>query len=108
MPLRRSIGGMSCHMTSPNEFLVHKDPIWREKSNFIITAELPEKDSSRQFEQLFARQLTEETFEICCIPFFLYDIALGDVVVTSPRGDRRYMVKDVLEPSGRYVFRVWF
>jgi hypothetical protein len=25
------------------EFVVHQEPVWRERSNFIINAELPEK-----------------------------------------------------------------
>jgi hypothetical protein len=95
-------------MTDANEFVVHQDPVWRERSNFIINAELAEKDRPRRFEQLFAKQVGEDRFEICCIPFFVYDIALGDVVVTSPRGGRKYVVDKVVEPSGRYVFRVWF
>jgi hypothetical protein len=45
---------------------------------------------------------------LCCIPFFLYDIALGDVVRTSAQGDRRYVLESVVSPSGRHVFGVWF
>jgi Domain of unknown function (DUF4265) len=41
-------------------------------------------------------------------PFFLYDIALGDIVHTRPREGRQYVLDKVTEPSGRYVFRVWF
>jgi hypothetical protein len=95
-------------MTKPNEFVVHQNPVWRSHSDFIINAELSEKDRPHRFEQLFARQLGDDRFEICCIPFFVYDIALGDIVVTSPSSDRKYVVKDVAERSGRYVFRVWF
>lgn len=51
-------------------------------------AELPEKDRPRRFEQLFAKQIGDDRFEICCTPFFLFDVALGDIVVTSPKGDR--------------------
>jgi hypothetical protein len=29
-------------------------------------------------------------------------------VATAPSGDRRFVVKEVVKPSGRYVFRVWF
>ena len=73
--------------------------------NFIINAELPE---AGRFEQLWARQRSDGTFEICCIPFFLYDVALGDVVQTTARGDRQYILSEVVSPSQRYVFRVWF
>jgi hypothetical protein len=95
-------------MTEAKEFVVHQDPVWRERSNFIINAELPEKDRPRRFEQLFARRVGDDRFEVCCIPFALYDVALGDIVATAPKGDRKYVLKEVAEPSGRYVFRVWF
>ena len=95
-------------MTDAKEFVVHQEPVWRERSNFIVNAELPEKDRPRRFEQLFVRRVGDDRFEVCCIPFFLYDIALGDIVTTGPKGDRKYVVKEVAERSGRYVFRVWF
>jgi uncharacterized protein DUF4265 len=90
------------------EFVVHPNPVWRERANFIVHAELPEQDRPRRFEQLWARQLVVDRFEVCCIPFFVFNIALGDVVTTSPKGGRKYVVAKVVEPSGRYVFRVWF
>jgi hypothetical protein len=95
-------------MTDAMEFVVHQDPVWRDRSNFIIDAELPEKDRPHRFEHLFAKQVSDARFEICCIPFFAYDIVLGDVVATSPKGNRKYVVDNVVLPSGRYVFRVWF
>jgi hypothetical protein len=90
------------------EFAVHGDPAWREHANFIINAELPEKDRPKRFEQLWVRQLADDRFEVCCIPFFVFDLALGDVVATSHGEDRKYVVREVVRPSGRYVFRVWF
>lgn len=83
------------------EEAVHPEPVWRDRANFIIGAALPEEGRT---EQLWARQIDERTFEICCIPFFLYDVALGDIVET----DERYDLVRVVEPSGRFVFRVWF
>lgn len=80
---------------------VHLEPAWRNRANFVIGAPLPEPGRA---EQLWARQISDDRFEICCIPFFLYDIALGDVVAT----DENHDVVRVVEPSGRYVFRVWF
>ena len=41
-------------------------------------------------------------FEVCCIPFFLYDVSLGDVVATNPD----YVLDRVVRASGRYTFRV--
>lgn len=90
------------------EFVVHQDPVWRERANFIVHAELPEKDRPKRFEQLWVRQLGDDRFELCCIPFFVFNLSLGDVVATSPKDGRKYVVDKVVEPSGRYVFRVWF
>lgn len=80
---------------------IHSDPVWRDRANFIIGAPLPEE---RRAEQLWAQQVGDQQFEICCIPFFLYDVALGDVVET----DAGFDLVRVVRPSGRYVFRVWF
>ncbi len=80
---------------------VHPEPVWRHRSNHIIAAELPEAGRA---EQLWARRVAEYRFELCCIPFYLYDVALGDVVET----DRTYRITKVIEPSGRFAFRVWF
>jgi hypothetical protein len=93
---------------SQEQFAVHQGPVWRERANFVIHAELPEEDHPKHFEQLWARQLSDDRFEVCCIPFFIYNLALGDVVATSPKGDLRYVVTRVVRQSGRYVFRVWF
>ena len=75
--------------------------MWGDKADFVIGAPLPEEGRA---EQLRARQLSDNRFEVCCIPFFVYDIALGDVVET----DADHNVTRVVEPSGRVVFRVWF
>lgn len=99
---------MSERSAADQEFVVHSEPVWRERSNFIINAELAEEDLPNRFEQLWARQVGDDRFEICCIPFFLFDVALGDVVATSPKEDRKYVLDHVVERSGRYVFRVWF
>jgi Domain of unknown function (DUF4265) len=90
------------------EFVVHEAPVWRARANFIVNAELRESDRPKRFEQLWTRQFGDDEFEVCCIPFFLYDVALGDVVQTSAEGELRYVVERVIKPSGRYVFRVWF
>lgn len=83
---------------------VHRDPVWRERSNFIIATAIDSANTDISTEQLWARKIDDRHFEICCIPFFAYDLALGDVVETD--GD--FLVRKVSTRSGRYVFRVYF
>lgn len=91
------------------KFATHREPVWRPRANFIVNAIIPDEDESQvQMEQLWVKKLTDDKFEMCCIPFFLYDIALGDVVSTRPQLGRRYVVDRAVAESGRYVFRVWF
>lgn len=79
----------------------HQDPVWRERSNFIFGANVIEEG---RWEQLWGRQVGDLKFEICCIPFFVYGMALGDVVET----DEDFMALGVVKAANRAVFRVWF
>ncbi|MBX3115171.1 MAG: DUF4265 domain-containing protein [Fimbriimonadaceae bacterium] len=78
----------------------HQEPIWRDRSDFVIAAKVDEAS----YEQLFAKRIEAHTFMICCIPFFVYDLNLGDIVET----DDAYFIQRRIENSGRYVFRVMF
>jgi hypothetical protein len=66
---------------------VHGNPVWGDRADFVIGAPLPEHGHA---EQLPARQLSDQRFELCAIPFFLYDIALGEssrqTSITTSRG----------------------
>lgn len=50
-------------MTAEEKFSIHREPAWRDKANFVINAKLPEEG---RFEQLWTRQVCEDTFELCC------------------------------------------
>lgn len=84
----------------------HQEPAWRDRSNFIIAAEIDPGDTDITSEQLWARKITDTEFEICCIPFFVYDLALGDIVRTAAEGNKQYIVDEVIRGSGHFTFRV--
>ncbi len=92
-------------MTGRGIFSVHAEPVWRDRADFIVNAPLSEEN---RFEQLWVRRVDDDVFEVCCIPFFLFDVALGDMVQTSPVGDLKYVVSQVVKSSGRWVFRTHF
>jgi Domain of unknown function (DUF4265) len=45
---------------------------------------------------------------LCCIPFFVYDLNLGDEVETRAEGEQRHVVDRVVRHSEHYTFRIWF
>jgi hypothetical protein len=92
-------------VTPIERFSVHEAPVWKERSDFIINAPLPE---AARYEQLWCKQKATDLFEVCCIPFFLYNVALGDIVRTIPSRGKKYILDSVVTPSGRFVFRVHF
>lgn len=66
-------------------------------------AALPER---HHYEQLWARR-DDDLFEICCIPFFVNDVSLGDLVRTQSRDGRTFVLDQVVRPSGHWTFRLW-
>lgn len=83
---------------------VHENPIWRDRSNFLIRVYLQENEGRGEWEQLWANQVDDKKFVLCCIPFFAYNLALGDEVET----DKNYIVQSVVRASGQYTLRIWF
>ena len=94
-----------CHsgeMAKPRHS-THQDPVWRDRSNWIIQVDLtPYGFDAETYEQLWVRTDDESSFEVCCVPFFTYGIALGDVIHLEDG------VPSVVRRSGRRVIRVAF
>jgi len=89
----------------PGDYVaVHENPVWRDKSDFIIRVYLEEKEGRSEWEQLWVKRVGDKTFSLCCITFFAYNLALGDEVAT----DANYVVQSVVRASGQFTFRVWF
>ncbi len=90
--------------------ITHDFPVWREKANFILAVRLsnqPDVSQQWKWEQLWARQIEENIFEICCIPFFAYGLAIGDLVTTTPKEEKQYVIDKVIKKSGYQTFRIW-
>lgn len=92
----------------PKDVAVHLNPIWRSRADFIVMARLEGEALEGRSEQLWARQLDENRFEICCIPFFVHDVDLGDHVEATLDDEGTYVIRRVVRKSGYYTFRAWF
>jgi len=80
----------------------HGEPVWRDRADSLIQVQLSFK-GTEYYEQLWARHVAADVFEVCCIPVFAYNLSLGDYVESS-----EYVVRQVVRRSGRYTFRVRF
>ena len=86
---------------------VHVHPAWRDKADFMLNIKIDSEDGALRYEQLWVKQHGDDLFEICCIPFFLYDLALGDKVRVVEQDGRR-VFEGAIEASGHHTFRIWF
>lgn len=82
----------------------HSTPVWRDRSNFVFAAYLGAKGGKNEWEQLWGQKVAPQRFVLCCIPFFVQDVALGDEVET----DSDFVLQRVVRQSGQVTFRVWF
>lgn len=83
---------------------VHQSPVWRDRANFVFAAHLGVKDGKNEWEQLWGQKTASRRFVVCCIPFFIHDVSLGDEVET----DADFVLQRVVRSSGQVTFRVWF
>ncbi|MER7512210.1 DUF4265 domain-containing protein [Streptomyces lavendulae] len=61
-------------------------------------------DLAGMLEQLWLREIEGGGYEICCIPFYAYGLALGDVVGKSGSDT----IDSLIRKSGRRALRVLF
>lgn len=89
-------------------YVLHAEPVWRDRADFIVNASV-EGISGVDAEQLWTRRDADNhLYEVCCIPFFVYDLALGDLISVRVGTDGSYLFDEVVERSGGYTFRIYF
>src|SRR3954451_22720771 len=93
-------------MASAKGIANHEAPIWRHKADFLIHVDLSPWGLPGKLEQLWTRRVSDNQFELCCVPFFPNGLHLGDIVETEPQGEWRFMVRRVIKESGRLDVRV--
>lgn len=83
---------------------VHMSPAWREQSNLLFTAAIEEHGDSPGREQLWGKIISKNTALLCCIPFFLYDLSIGDLCNISD--DFKFI--SVREAGDQDTYRIFF
>lgn len=77
----------------------HYSPV--HASDFFIRVDLSDFGMVGRYEQLWAKKETDKKFQICCVPFFTYGIALGDTVET----DDDFTFKRTIAKGGHKTLR---
>ena len=86
----------------------HPYPAWGDKADGIAYAGADNDGLPAGFyEELPTRRLGEN-YEICAVPLFARNVALGDIVSVSPDDEGRLIVTAVVQNSGRFDYRIWF
>jgi hypothetical protein len=88
---------------SPQDFIaVHHEPAWREYADFIFHAHIGIENGKNEWEQLWGRQTERNGVILCCIPFYAYDLSLGDELLLE-----NGIVSSVLVRSNQMTFRIY-
>lgn len=77
----------------------HPEPLYRDVPAYMVHVGL-EPGGRFQKEQLWTRQL-DEGLELRCVPFFAYELAVGDVFVVQAD-----LAHEVIRASGHGVARI--
>lgn len=89
--------------------IIHAYPTWQGEADSLVHVKVRERAISRQIlEQLWARRVSHDTFEVLSIPFFACGVAPGDIVRTETEAGIDRVLQGVMKASGHLVFRVWF
>ena len=82
----------------------HRSPIWKNRADFIFNTLIDSKNGRNEWEQLWGQRTAFDRVTLCCIPFFAYDISLGDEIEIGAD----LAPKEITQRSGQATFRVWF
>lgn len=108
---RRQLGHLQfdkTHSLPQINYKIHHHPVWRDRADAIVNAVVEHESTGDMQESLWARKLADGRYEICCIPFFIYDLALGDEVDTALDVAGKLVLRTVVERSGNQTFWLWF
>ena len=108
---RRQLGHLQfdkTHSVPQADYKIHHHPVWRDRADAIVHAGVEHERRGDIQESLWARKLADDRYEVCCIPFFVYDLALGDEVEIALNQAGKLVLQSVVKRSGNLTFWIWF
>ncbi|MFC8076348.1 DUF4265 domain-containing protein [Streptomyces sp. NPDC057307] len=92
-------------MSSQVSFIVHDEPAVRPDPAYIAMVDLSPFGFRDQMEQIWLRPLGDGRYEVCCLPFRVYGLAMGDIVSLDVEAK---VISEVVQASGNRIFRIFF
>ncbi len=91
----------------PDAIYTHPHPVWRDRINSALLIPIVAEAGERLYEQLWAAyDAQKDAFQICCVPFYVYEISLGDWLRVRETRTGGHKV-DIVEVSWHITLRVW-
>lgn len=81
--------------------LAHPRAVWGSRSDAAVAVTVPGEPGV--LELLAVRRVAAGRYEVCCLPFLLYEICLGDVVDVD---EATREITATVTDAGRFLFRV--
>ena len=91
-------------MSTEINFIVHDDPAIRPRRPRLAMIDLAPFEFEGQMEEVWLRTAGSGEYELCCLPFRVYGLALGDLVGLDEAGK---MVRSLIKPAGHRLFRAF-
>ncbi len=83
----------------------HDEAVWTEFADCTVLVRIPGVDDA--LERLTCRKVAEDQFSVCCLPFSLYNVCLGDTIrIVGVAPETPGVISEKVEDGGRYLFRV--
>lgn len=87
----------------PDFIATHPHPSWKNEADHIFRCTLKGADGRLEWEQMWGKRNEDGSIVLCCIPFFAYGLALGDIVEI----DDDSFFTDVKHRSENLTIRAW-
>ncbi|MEX5636182.1 DUF4265 domain-containing protein [Parafrankia sp. FMc2] len=85
-------------------FIIHDRPVVRPDPAYIATVDLAPFGFYGQMEQIWLHPREGERYEVCCLPFRVYGLAMGDIVLLDANART---VVSIAEFSGNRSLRIF-
>jgi len=91
-------------MAMVKKILTHTFPLLRKEANYLKILPAKGMPFGYSHEQIWLKKLKNSKYSVCCVPYLLYDLCIGDTI----KFDNSNKGYELVASAGRYGFRAVF